>query len=132
MGQPARWVRSQRQHQSVDGHQSTRYTGPCFDATRSSGQESRVWFARSGGSITYLQDSRSFYECREGYSFRASGSTLPQQHWCGDSVGLYRSGNVCHPRSPEVATEKDFLEAVNKVIKSYAKFSATPRYMTYN
>ncbi|VDP87978.1 unnamed protein product [Echinostoma caproni] len=32
----------------------------------------------------------------------------------------------------KMATEKDFLEAVNKVIKSYAKFSATPRYMTYN
>jgi 26S proteasome regulatory subunit T1 len=32
----------------------------------------------------------------------------------------------------KVATEKDFLEAVNKVIKSYAKFSATPGYMTYN
>eukprot|EP01136_Pigoraptor_vietnamica_P031311 Opistho-1_new@91719 len=32
----------------------------------------------------------------------------------------------------KVATEKDFLDAVNKVIKSYAKFSATPRYMTYN
>lgn len=30
------------------------------------------------------------------------------------------------------ATEKDFLEAINKVIKAYAKFSATPRYMTYN
>ncbi|KAK2100936.1 26S protease regulatory subunit 7 [Saguinus oedipus] len=32
----------------------------------------------------------------------------------------------------KIATEKDFLEAVNKVIKSYDKFSATPRYMTYN
>ncbi|XP_022660516.1 26S proteasome regulatory subunit 7 [Varroa jacobsoni] len=32
----------------------------------------------------------------------------------------------------KVATEKDFLEAINKVIKSYAKFSSTPRYMTYN
>uniref|UniRef100_A0A8C7EKV5 26S proteasome regulatory subunit 7 n=1 Tax=Neovison vison TaxID=452646 RepID=A0A8C7EKV5_NEOVI len=32
----------------------------------------------------------------------------------------------------KIATQKDFLEAVNKVIKSYAKFSATPRYMTYN
>ncbi|KAJ3328366.1 26S proteasome regulatory subunit 7 [Blyttiomyces sp. JEL0837] len=29
----------------------------------------------------------------------------------------------------KVATEKDFLEAVNKVIKSYAKFSSTPRYL---
>jgi 26S proteasome regulatory subunit T1 len=32
----------------------------------------------------------------------------------------------------KVATEKDFLEAVNKVIKSYAKFSSTPKYMTHN
>ncbi|KAJ2451151.1 26S proteasome regulatory subunit 7 [Coemansia sp. RSA 2336] len=32
----------------------------------------------------------------------------------------------------KVTTEKDFLEAVNKVIKSYAKFSSTPKYMTYN
>lgn len=32
----------------------------------------------------------------------------------------------------QVATEKDFLDAVNKVIKQYAKFSSTPRYMTYN
>lgn len=28
--------------------------------------------------------------------------------------------------------EKDFLDAVNKVIKQYAKFSATPKYMVYN
>jgi len=32
----------------------------------------------------------------------------------------------------KMGTEKDFLEAVNKVIKSYAKFSSTPKYMTYN
>ncbi|KNC75772.1 26S protease regulatory subunit 7, partial [Sphaeroforma arctica JP610] len=32
----------------------------------------------------------------------------------------------------KVATEKDFLDAVNKVIKGYQKFSATPRYMSYN
>lgn len=32
----------------------------------------------------------------------------------------------------KVATEKDFLEAVNKVIKGYAKFSSTPKYMNYN
>jgi len=28
--------------------------------------------------------------------------------------------------------EKDYLEAINKVIKGYAKFSATPKYMVYN
>lgn len=32
----------------------------------------------------------------------------------------------------KVCTEKDFLDAIQKVIKSYAKFSSTPRYMTYN
>ncbi|KNE61015.1 26S protease regulatory subunit 7 [Allomyces macrogynus ATCC 38327] len=32
----------------------------------------------------------------------------------------------------KVATEKDFLEAVNKVIKGYAKFSSTAKYMAYN
>eukprot|EP00035_Acanthoeca_spectabilis_P020495 m.433225 g.433225 ORF g.433225 m.433225 type:complete len:440 (+) comp17545_c0_seq1:38-1357(+) len=32
----------------------------------------------------------------------------------------------------KVATEKDFLDAVNKVVKGFAKFSATARYMTYN
>lgn len=31
-----------------------------------------------------------------------------------------------------VATEKDFLASVDKVIKGYAKFSSTPRYLTYN
>ncbi len=29
----------------------------------------------------------------------------------------------------KVATEKDYLEAVNKVIKAYAKFSSTPKYL---
>ncbi|KAI8871313.1 26S proteasome subunit P45 [Ramicandelaber brevisporus] len=32
----------------------------------------------------------------------------------------------------KVATEKDFMDAVNKVIKGYAKFSSTPKYMNYN
>ncbi|RRT53435.1 hypothetical protein B296_00045154 [Ensete ventricosum] len=29
----------------------------------------------------------------------------------------------------KTVTEKDFLDAVNKVIKGYQKFSATPKYM---
>ena len=29
-------------------------------------------------------------------------------------------------------TEKDMLDAVQKVIKGYAKFSSTPKYMVYN
>ncbi|GMI40126.1 hypothetical protein TrCOL_g12988 [Triparma columacea] len=30
------------------------------------------------------------------------------------------------------ASEKDFLDSVNKVIKGYKKFSSTPKYMVYN
>ena len=29
-------------------------------------------------------------------------------------------------------TEKDMIDAVNKVIKGYQKFSSTPKYMVYN
>ncbi|EOB12347.1 26S protease regulatory subunit 7 [Nosema bombycis CQ1] len=32
----------------------------------------------------------------------------------------------------KIATEEDFFSAVDKVIKGYAKFSSTPRYLTYN
>lgn len=32
----------------------------------------------------------------------------------------------------KVATEQDFLDSINKVIKGYAKFSSTPKYMVYN
>lgn len=32
----------------------------------------------------------------------------------------------------KTVTEKDFLDAVNKVIKGYQKFSATPKYLVYN
>ena len=36
------------------------------------------------------------------------------------------------PLRVQTVGEKDFLDAVNKVIKGYAKFSATPKYMVYN
>lgn len=32
----------------------------------------------------------------------------------------------------KMATEKDFLDAISKVIKQYAKFSSTAKYMAYN
>ncbi len=31
----------------------------------------------------------------------------------------------------KIVTEKDFLDAIEKVVKGYAKFSATPKYLTY-
>merc|ERR1711988_1790829 len=32
----------------------------------------------------------------------------------------------------KLVTERDMLDAINKVIKGYAKFSSTPKYMVYN
>lgn len=32
----------------------------------------------------------------------------------------------------KVVTEKDFLDAIEKVVKGYQRFSATPKYMVYN
>jgi len=32
----------------------------------------------------------------------------------------------------KLVTEKDMLESINKVVKGYAKFSSTPKYMVYN
>lgn len=32
----------------------------------------------------------------------------------------------------KMVTERDFLDSIEKVIKAYAKFSATPKYMVYN
>ena len=32
----------------------------------------------------------------------------------------------------KIVTEKDFLDAIDKVVKGYKKFSATPKYMVYN
>jgi 26S proteasome regulatory subunit T1 len=32
----------------------------------------------------------------------------------------------------KVATEKDFLDAVNKVVKGNAKFSSVSKYLAYN
>jgi len=57
---------------------------------------------------------------------------------CPNSTGA-ELGSVCTEAGMyairarrKMATEADFLAAINKVIKSYAKFSATPKYMTYN
>ena len=32
----------------------------------------------------------------------------------------------------EFVMENDFLKAVNKVVKTYARFNATPKYLVYN
>jgi 26S proteasome regulatory subunit T1 len=54
-------------------------------------------------------------------------STGAELHSVCTEAGMYaiRARRKC-------VSEKDFLESVNKVIKGYKKFSATPKYMVYN
>ncbi|KAL6137329.1 hypothetical protein ACLB2K_062621 [Fragaria x ananassa] len=45
---------------------------------------------------------------------------------------MHRSRMYAIRARRKTVTEKDFLDAVNMVIKGYQKFSATPKYMVYN
>jgi len=47
------------------------------------------------------------------------------------SVCIEAGMSAIRPRRKTV-TEKDMIDAVNKVIKGYSKFSATPKYLVYN
>ena len=47
------------------------------------------------------------------------------------SVGIEAGMYAIRARRKTV-TEKDMIEAVNKVVKGYSKFSATPKYLVYN
>ncbi|EQB61747.1 26s protease regulatory subunit 7 [Vairimorpha apis BRL 01] len=57
---------------------------------------------------------------------------------CNDATGAElrsvctEAGMFAIRERRKIATEKDFLNSVDKVIKGYAKFSSTPRYLTYN
>jgi 26S proteasome regulatory subunit T1 len=51
---------------------------------------------------------------------------------CTNNTGSFciEAGMFANQALWKIATENDFLEAINKVIKSYGKFSATTHYMT--
>ena len=49
---------------------------------------------------------------------------------------FHRKMQVCFSEFPSLFsprfTTADLIDAVNKVVKGYKKFSATPKYMVYN
>ena len=79
------------------------------------------------------------------HSFLTSTFSRPNQG-CMQPHRVFRFGHVTpHIRSVcieagmfairarrKTVTEKDMIDAVNKVIKGYSKFSATPKYLVYN
>jgi ATP-dependent 26S proteasome regulatory subunit len=60
-----------------------------------------------------------------------SGTQLNRQHARVEPL-THPQGMFAIRARRKTVTEKDFLDAVNKVIKGYQKFSATPKYMVYN
>jgi len=59
-------------------------------------------------------------------------SSLPQQHRCRTESVATEAGMFAIRARRKVATEKDFLAAVDKVIKGNLKFNSTATYMQYN
>merc|ERR1712013_837530 len=112
----------------TDGNQQTRHTRPCSHETWKTRQEGRVLSARPGWKDKHFQNSRQIHECGERHQVRAACEVVSQLNRSRVAQCVHRGWHVRH----QGATEKDFLDAVHKVIKSYAKFSATPKYMTYN
>ena len=60
------------------------------------------------------------------FSFKLNNNNK-QQHFLFQFKGMY----AVRARR-KIVEEKDFLSAVNKVIKEHAKFSATPKYLIHN
>lgn len=62
---------------------------------------------------------------------------LIKKFFCNFSGAEIRSvcseaGMIAIRARRKIATEKDFRDGIAKVVKSYAKFSSTPRYRLFN
>jgi 26S proteasome regulatory subunit T1 len=70
--------------------------------------------------------------CERGIRFELMARLCPNSTGADVRSVCTEAGMFAIRARRKVVTEKDFLEAINKVIKAYAKFSATPKYMVYN
>merc|ERR1712188_86631 len=70
--------------------------------------------------------------CERGIRFELLARMCPNSTGADIRSVCTEAGMFAIRGRRKVISEKDFLEAINKVIKQYAKFSATPKYMVYN
>lgn len=70
--------------------------------------------------------------CEQGIRFELLARLCPNSTGADIRSVCTEAGMFAIRARRKTVSEKDFLDAVNKVIKSYAKFSATPKYMVYN
>ena len=89
------------------------------------GKNHLLWIVMQGTAVCYLFTMpRVFYDI--GFLTWVSLSGAEIRSVCTEA------GMFAIRARRKTVTEKDFLDAVNKVIKGYQKFSATPKYMVYN
>jgi len=70
--------------------------------------------------------------CAKDIRFELLGRLCPNSTGADIRSVCTEAGMFAIRQKRKLVTEKDFLDAVQKVVKSYAKFSATPKYMVYN
>eukprot|EP01089_Gocevia_fonbrunei_P007027 TRINITY_DN1804_c0_g2_i1.p1 TRINITY_DN1804_c0_g2~~TRINITY_DN1804_c0_g2_i1.p1 ORF type:complete len:362 (-),score=92.90 TRINITY_DN1804_c0_g2_i1:60-1145(-) len=70
--------------------------------------------------------------CERGIRFELLARLCPNSTGADIRSVCTEAGMFAVRARRKTVTEQDFLDAINKVIKQYAKFSATPKYMVYN
>mmetsp|Transcript_29368 Transcript_29368/g.47424 ORF Transcript_29368/g.47424 Transcript_29368/m.47424 type:complete len:426 (-) Transcript_29368:397-1674(-) len=84
------------------------------------------------GRTNIFQIHTRTMNCERGIRFELLARLCPNSTGADIRSVCTEAGMFAIRARRKTVTEKDFLEAVNKVIKAYAKFSATPKYMVYN
>jgi 26S proteasome regulatory subunit T1 len=84
------------------------------------------------GRTRILQIHSNTLNCEKGIRWELLARLCPNSTGAELRSVCTEAGMFAIRERRKAVTEKDMLEAVQKVIKGYAKFSATPKYMVYN
>merc|ERR1712054_222664 len=84
-----------------------------------------------GRAGIFLIHSRSM-NCERDIRFELLARLCPNTTGADTRSVCIEAGMYAIRARRKTVTEKDMIEAVNKVIKGYSKFSATPKYLVYN
>jgi len=84
------------------------------------------------GRTRILQIHANTLSCEKGIRWELLARLCPNTTGAELRSVCTEAGMFAIRQRRKAVTEKDMLDAVQKVIKGYAKFSATPKYMVYN
>jgi 26S proteasome regulatory subunit T1 len=84
------------------------------------------------GRTQIFQIHAQSISCERGIRFELLARLCPNSTGADIRSVCTEAGMFAIRARRKTVTERDFLDAINKVIKMYAKFSATPKYMVYN